>query len=63
MNDYCERCGEKLKEGNIEWLELSNTTNIWHWHKVPEHEVSQGMFAFGKTCAKRVIENNGRQDW
>lgn len=60
MDDYCECCERKLNPAKIVWLELNNHTNLYHVEgEVPEEE-SQGMFAFGKACAAKIIKNGGR---
>jgi hypothetical protein len=57
---HCERCGEKLDRAKAVWLELSNTTCLYHPDgKLPEGEVSQGCFPFGSACARAVLKNGG----
>jgi hypothetical protein len=51
----CERCGEKLKEKNIKWLELSITDGNYYTTLPKDHE-SQGAFPFGTTCATEQIK-------
>ena len=58
----CERCGEKLNELTLVWLELNSLTGLYHdpeKNPVPEEE-SQGGFTFGKACAAAVLKNGGR---
>lgn len=51
---FCERCGAKLAEEKIWWLELDQRTGTYSLAAVPE-EFSQGGFAFGKDCAAIMI--------
>lgn len=63
-NEVCERCGEVLKPSNIVWLELNCHTGLYHKvGEIENEEHSQGCFAFGKTCVKKVLDNGGEQDW
>lgn len=58
---HCECCGKKLNPKKITWLELDvRYGNKYHANEgeVPE-EHSQGMFAFGSTCAAKIIKNGG----
>lgn len=55
----CERCGEELKQTQAVWLELSLTDGRYYKDLPGGHE-SQGGFAFGKTCAKVVIQGAGK---
>jgi hypothetical protein len=50
----CERCGERLKATAVVWLEFS-TTDGKYYTEIPKGHVSQGMFAFGKICAKNQL--------
>lgn len=60
---YCTRCGEKLDPTKITWLELNTNTGYYNKEgEVPEEE-SQGCFAFGTACAKRVLKANGKCDY
>jgi hypothetical protein len=52
MSERCTRCGELLDKPV--WLELNWTTNLYSDKAVADHE-SQGMFPFGKACAKAVL--------
>lgn len=64
MVDICERCGEILKPNNIVWLELEQENGLYfEKNKFPVNGKSQGLFTFGKTCAKNIIKNKGEQDW
>jgi hypothetical protein len=51
----CERCGEKLNENKIKWLELSNTDGNYYT-KLPKGHLSQGAFPFGTACATNQIK-------
>lgn len=60
MDYYCTKCGRKLRDNNIAWLELNNVDNKYYLHfdnhpewNMPEEE-SQGAFVFGKDCAISV---------
>ena len=62
LQDYCERCGEKLDPKTAVWLELSTHTGLFTDPEVallPESE-SQGGFAFGKSCAAAVLKAGGQ---
>ena len=54
MEEKCFKCGAKLDKKKIVWLELDVTTNIFHEIGVILTENSQGMFPFGKDCAKKI---------
>ena len=58
MKYICVECGKDLKEKDIVWLELNMDTGQYSKERLPEN-ISQGMFEFGKTCAKKVLANNG----
>lgn len=56
-NERCERCDEKLKEKNIVWLELDINSGLYYKEgEFPKDGLSQGYFPFGKTCAKKQLE-------
>ena len=58
MTHTCVRCGAKLDEKLIVWLELDNTTGIYHQignTLVVLEENSQGAFPFGSACAQRQL--------
>ena len=58
----CERCGKKHL-GTFVWLELNNRTGHYATPgRVPEGE-SQGLFAFGKTCAYRALGHERLDDF
>jgi len=64
----CFQCGRKLTEksgmimdGTI--LEMSNTNTRFYDNGIPEGHESQGCFSFGTTCAKKVLDNDGKVDW
>jgi hypothetical protein len=48
----CERCGEILNPDKVVWLELSLTDGRYY-NEIPHSHKSQGIFAFGSTCAKK----------
>lgn len=51
----CTCCGRKLNPKTFRWLEKSWSSGRWFAPgKCPEAE-SQGMFAFGQACARRVV--------
>lgn len=52
--NYCEECGKILKEGEEIWLELSIDDGNYYTDNFPVDHKSQGLFPFGKSCAKRV---------
>lgn len=56
---YCEHCDRKLNPAKIAWLELNNVTNRYHPEGVVPEDDSQGMFPFGTTCARKVLQNGG----
>lgn len=51
----CERCGERLAESRIAWLELNRATGRYHKPGEVPPEESQGGFAFGKRCAAKQL--------
>jgi len=51
-NERCEHCGELLVE--VVWLELSNTDGKYY-KQIPIGHKSQGLFPFGKACAKKEL--------
>lgn len=54
---YCERCDQMLDPKTLVWLELSNTTTLYHKPgELPEGEVSQGCFTFGRDCARKLLK-------
>ena len=53
---YCTRCGELLKADRVVWLELSWKTNEYTRPGIIPEAESQGMWAFGKKCAKAALE-------
>jgi len=64
MIDKCTRCNELLIESRMVWLELSTMTGLYTDPakvSISEDE-SQGCFAFGRDCARRVLKNGGRTD-
>jgi hypothetical protein len=50
---YCTCCGKPLA-GKVAWLELDQRINKWHDLGGVPADKSQGWFAFGVTCAKRL---------
>jgi hypothetical protein len=57
MKEHCFRCGKEIT-GSIVFLELNMFTNRFSEEEVSEKE-SQGMFPFGKACARAVLKNDG----
>lgn len=49
----CQECGATLT-GKVIWLELDQDTNKFYYNKIPEGHNSQGLFPFGRDCAKKV---------
>lgn len=60
--EYCNRCNEKLDPNKIVWLELDQDTGLYTDGELPEGHTSQGGFAFGRSCAKAVIQNGGKNE-
>lgn len=61
----CERCGEELKPDRVSWLEFDQRTSTYvdpEQVAVPDDD-SQGLFAFGRSCARTVLQNEGEADW
>lgn len=52
---YCECCEKPIKKGRAVWLELSITDGEFH-KEIPKGHMSQGMFSFGSTCAKKELK-------
>jgi hypothetical protein len=56
--EVCTRCGAKLNNKRIVWLELQISTGIYHVvediPKIPEED-SQGTHPFGSACAQRQL--------
>jgi hypothetical protein len=55
---FCTKCGKELDRNDISWLEKSWVTNEYSDPSItvlPEKE-SQGLFPFGKACAKKVVD-------
>ena len=50
----CGCCGKVLKISQAVWLEASTETSKYYLKDVVPTEHSQGYFAFGRTCAKKV---------
>ena len=51
----CQRCGKALKPGEHVWLELNTFTLEYHKPGDVLPEESQGLFPFGKRCAKLAV--------
>jgi len=54
---FCECCEAEIKPGRAVWLELNMNTGRYSDPKktiVPAEE-SQGVFPFGRTCARKVL--------
>lgn len=62
MYEYCNRCNEKLDESKIVWLELDQDTGLYTDKELPEGHTTQGGFAFGRSCAKTVLANGGKNE-
>ena len=56
--NFCQNCGQKLRTGKEQWLELNTRAGTYHVDGVPSED-SQGGFAFGTACAKSVVRNGG----
>lgn len=54
MKEKCNECGKVLDEKKIVWLELSLTDGNYY-ETIPANHRSQGFFAFGKDCAKKLL--------
>jgi hypothetical protein len=52
----CERCGAKLNEKAIVWLELSQSDGLYY-DEIPQGHKSQGAFPFGKDCAREQLND------
>lgn len=52
---FCTCCEKPLK-GIVAWLELDQRTNTYHDLGGIPPERSQGWFAFGTTCAKKLLK-------
>lgn len=53
----CERCGEILNPKTVKWLELSNTDGRYY-PSIPDDHISQGLFSFGRACAKTQLKED-----
>ena len=53
---HCTRCGELLKADRVVWLELSWATNEYTRPGIIPEAESQGMWAFGASCAKAALD-------
>jgi hypothetical protein len=51
---HCERCNERLNPKTAVWLELSNSNGMYYT-EIPAGHDSQGMFSFGRACAKKEL--------
>ena len=49
----CTNCEKSINSDKEVWLELSNTDGNYY-HNIPTDHVSQGCFAFGPDCAKKI---------
>ena len=54
----CERCG-KAHLGEFVWLELDCHTGTYYQPGDVAPDRSQGLFAFGPTCAGKVMASAG----
>ena len=50
----CSCCGRVLNTAKAVWLEQSTVTSKFYLKDVVPSEDSQGYFAFGKSCAKKI---------
>lgn len=58
-NNCCSNCGKKLNPEKTIWLEYSITDGcVYNLNEFPEGHISQGWFAFGSDCAKKVVTRN-----
>ena len=57
----CHRCGKQHLQ-NWRWLELNTWTNVFHIPGTIATGDSQGLFAFGTSCARRELAPKGRLD-
>ncbi len=55
----CERCGERLAEGSRELLELNASTAAYGVPGSVPPQLSQGLFPFGASCARRGLKDGG----
>lgn len=60
--EHCEKCGRELNASESVWLELNAYTGQWRDQSMTEFKPgqSQGWFAFGKDCAKEMIQKQLR---
>lgn len=59
---FCERCGEKLNPATLKFLEMDSRNNLYsdpEKAQVWPADQSQGLFAFGKACAREVLRLRG----
>ena len=55
----CERCEKILNPKNLVWLEYSHTDgNYYKPDEFPKNHISQGIFTFGKDCAKIELKSH-----
>ena len=50
----CERCTQPLNPNDAVWLDLNIHTGEYRKEPWPEDQ-SQGAFAFGKACARKML--------
>lgn len=57
LTEYCNCCERKLNPRTLVNLELNNLTGEYRDSSMPEfpEAESQGWFAFGRACAKKVL--------
>ncbi len=61
--DACERCERVLDPKQIVWLELDTNTNLFHRpENFPADGLSQGLFTFGRDCAKRELARTKKEE-
>jgi len=57
--EFCEKCGRKLNPKDIAELELDTRDNTYHRLGETPEKFSQGVFTFGRDCAKTILKNKG----
>ena len=61
--ERCNHCGKKLAPTRIVWLEHNSHHGTWHEANTQPEAESQGHFAFGKDCAKKVLAGTWPEKW
>ena len=57
--ECCTCCGRVLRSKSVVLLELSVTDGNFY-KIIPEGQLSQGHFCFGKSCAKTILKRQKR---